>query len=207
MFKKTINGSDVRNKSIRSFKKLQNSKSESSQFLPRQKTLNSKLPSKQLNDSEYVDPGFQEPGHLKGPLVEDPLFSESREPVGPSPKETRLACIFKTNDDIRLDTLILQVMSVCKDIFDLEKSWLYLRVYNTFSNALDRDNLGGLIEVMLGTKSISEMINENEMNLTQCMLEFFDEQDPQFLKGVRENFIHSTAAYSLLTYVLQIKDR
>jgi phosphatidylinositol 4-kinase len=98
-------------------------------------------------------------------------------------------------------------MSICKDIFEVEKSWLYLRVYNTFSNALDQDNLGGLIEVMLGTKSISEMINENEMNLTQCMLDLFDEQNPQFLKSVRENFIHSTAAYSLLTYVLQIKDR
>lgn len=170
----------------------------------------SKNDPKKLVDSDLLDMNlFQKTGdHMSPELTvqpKDPLLSTKDS--FKDPRETRLACIFKTNDDIRLDTLILQVMSVCKDIFENEKSWLYLRVYNTFSNALDKDNLGGLIEVMQGTQSISDLINENELSLNQCLLEFFDEQNPQFLKTIRENFIHSTAAYSLLTYIMEIRDR
>ena len=207
IFQKNLNRSDIRNKSSRSLRKTKTGLGENNVSFMQSKPIMTRQTTK-LENSDFMDINFlQKTGDdmMANGHIEDPLLSvkDSKSET----EETRLACIFKTNDDIRLDTLILQVMSVCKDIFENEKSWLYLRVYNTFTNALDRDNLGGLIEVMQGTQSISEMINENELSLTQCMLECFDEQNPQFLKGIRENFIHSTAAYSLLTYILQIKDR
>lgn len=47
---------------------------------------------------------------------------------------TTIACIFKTKDDIRNDTVTLKFMTLLKEVFDQEKVELYLKPYRTYSN-------------------------------------------------------------------------
>lgn len=119
-------------------------------------------------------------------------------------------CIFKVNDDVRNDQLSLQLIEMMRDVFRQHKLPLYLRPYKVISNMTrveDRDYLGGIIECIPSCKSRDEIGKEGSSSLYTYFLEKFGSEDTRAFQIARKNFIESLAAYSIASYILQIKDR
>jgi hypothetical protein len=113
--------------------------------------------------------------------------------------------IVKTNDDLRQEIACIQIMQICKEIFDHFGlgHMLYLRPYRilcTGSNA-------GIVEVLSDSISLDALKKTsgftsltNYFNKTYCV-------SPERLMLAKYNFMASLAAYSLYSYILLIKDR
>eukprot|EP01113_Clastostelium_recurvatum_P021993 TRINITY_DN2614_c0_g1_i1.p1 TRINITY_DN2614_c0_g1~~TRINITY_DN2614_c0_g1_i1.p1 ORF type:complete len:2071 (-),score=563.44 TRINITY_DN2614_c0_g1_i1:69-6281(-) len=111
--------------------------------------------------------------------------------------------IFKAGDDIRQDMLALQVIDLFKRIFAAAGLDLYLFPYKVIAtlpgcgvievvpNALSRDALGKKVDGSLYDYFIAK---------------YGPRQSASFQKACK-NFIQSMAAYSVVSYILQIKDR
>ena len=70
----------------------------------------------------------------------------------------KVSCIFKTKDDIRQDTLTLNIVRLLLEMFKKEKVDLFLMPYNTFSNRVGDDlSLGGIIEVIKNAVSRTDI--------------------------------------------------
>ena len=110
--------------------------------------------------------------------------------------------IAKANDDLRQDLLAMQLIKFFDKIFKEEKIPLHLRPYEiliTSSNS-------GLIEFLENTASIARIKKKmptSSKNLFLFYKKYFNEN----LKEAQINFTRSLAAYSLICYYLQIKDR
>jgi phosphatidylinositol kinase/protein kinase (PI-3 family) len=65
----------------------------------------------------------------------------------------------------------------------------------------------GLIEPILNAVSLHQIKKNSKLSLRNYFLrEFGTERSEQFLTAVR-NFVQSCAAYSIICYLLQVKDR
>jgi len=65
----------------------------------------------------------------------------------------------------------------------------------------------GLIEPILNAVSLHQIKKNSKLSLRNYFLrEFGNETSEQFLTAVR-NFVQSCAAYSIICYLLQVKDR
>jgi phosphatidylinositol 4-kinase len=123
-------------------------------------------------------------------------------------KDEEIACIFKTHDDIRKDNLSLQVIKMFQEAFRLERLDVYVFPYLTISTRTGNEKiLGGIIQVVPNTFSRDQIGKENKYSLYEFFKEKYGgEMSPLFQKA-RENFIKSMAAYSVVSYILQLKDR
>ena len=74
-----------------------------------------------------------------------------------------MSCIFKVFDDIRQDSLALQVIQQFSEIFGIHNLELKLFPYKTISNRTGEDlNIGGIIEVVPKTVSRDSIGKTNE---------------------------------------------
>ena len=65
----------------------------------------------------------------------------------------------------------------------------------------------GLIEPILNAVCLDQIKKNSKLSLRDYFLrEFGNERSEQFLTAVR-NFVQSCAAYSIICYLLQVKDR
>lgn len=123
-------------------------------------------------------------------------------------EETVVSCIFKTFDDIRRDNLSLQVIRIFQEVFEAEKLDLFLFPYKTISTRTGNDKtIGGVIEVVPNTVSRDQIGKENKYGLVEFFREKYGSDQSTLFQEARENFIKSMAAYSVVSYILQIKDR
>ncbi|KAJ3215450.1 phosphatidylinositol-4- kinase [Dinochytrium kinnereticum] len=111
--------------------------------------------------------------------------------------------IFKVGDDCRQDILALQLISICKSIFITAGLDLYLYPYRIVAT----DPGCGIIEVI--PKSISrDMMGREKVNsLPNYFLEKHGTSDSFAFKKAQDAFIRSLAAYSVILYIVSIKDR
>ena len=110
--------------------------------------------------------------------------------------------IHKTNDDLRQELLIMQLIKKFDEIFKKLKLPLKLRPYEIIITS----NNSGLIEFIPNTISIDSLLKFiKPKNYTLCsFFYFFFEEN---LLEAQKNFIESLAGYSLICYLLSIKDR
>jgi phosphatidylinositol 4-kinase len=112
--------------------------------------------------------------------------------------------IVKSGDDCRQEHLAVQLISHFYDIFQEAGLPLWLRPYEV----LVTSSYTALIETIPDTASI-HAIKSRHPNLTS-LREFFSdkykENSPSF-KLAQRNFVESMAGYSILCYLLQVKDR
>ena len=110
--------------------------------------------------------------------------------------------IYKFNDDLRQEFLIMQLIKLFKEIFFIENLPLNLTTYNIIITS----NKSGIIEYIPNTISIHSLLkflNKNQISFSNFFTLFFNNN----LLEAQKNFAESLAAYSLVCFILNIKDR
>jgi phosphatidylinositol 4-kinase len=108
--------------------------------------------------------------------------------------------IFKSNDDLRQELLTLQLIKKMKLIFESNRINLKLFPYEILTTSSE----SGLIEFLPNTISIDQFkkkYSEKDLNT------FYREAFGDDFYIAQRNFCESLAAYSLVCYLLEIRDR
>jgi len=113
------------------------------------------------------------------------------------------SAIFKVGDDCRQDVLALQMISVFRGIFNNVGLDVYVFPYRVTATAPGC----GVIDVL--PNSISrDMVGREAVNgLYDYFISKYGNEDSLRFQEARSNFVKSMAAYSVISYLLQFKDR
>ena len=123
--------------------------------------------------------------------------------VGKQHYEIWQSAIFKVGDDCRQDILALQMIACFRGIFANVGLPVYVFPYRVTATAPGC----GVIDVLPRTIS-RDMLGREAVNglYPWFVSRFGSEQSPAF-QAARANFVKSLAAYSIISYLLQFKDR
>ncbi|EGG17773.1 phosphatidylinositol 4-kinase [Cavenderia fasciculata] len=125
------------------------------------------------------------------------------DPTPPSNEVHLQGCIFKSGDDIRQDMLALQVIDLFKRIFQSVGLDLYLFPYKVIATKPGC----GMIELVPNTMSRDQIGKKVNGSLYDYFISRYGQKNSLGFQNARRNFIKSMAAYSVVSYILQIKDR
>lgn len=143
---------------------------------------------------------------MKGKTWEEKkALIQSASAFGHLPGWTVKSFIVKAGDDLRKEILAMQVINLCQQIFQSEGIDVALRPYQIVSTGLQ----SGLVEFVEGARSV-DRIKKSSPDVPS-LKEFFDfsygaSYSIAHSKAV-QNFVKSLAGYSLITYLLQVRDR
>ena len=110
--------------------------------------------------------------------------------------------IAKANDDLRQELLAMQLIKFFDKIFKEENIPLHLRPYEI----LITSSSSGLLEFLQNTSSI-DGIKKKMATTNKSLCLFYKKYFKENFEEAQINFTRSLAAYSLVCYYLQIKDR
>lgn len=113
------------------------------------------------------------------------------------------SAIFKVGDDCRQDMLALQMIAAFRSIFSSVGLDVWVFPYRVTSTAPGC----GVIDVLPNSISRDMLGREAVNGLYDYFVSKFGGEDSIRFQEARTNFVKSMAAYSLITYLLQFKDR
>ena len=163
-----------------------------------------------LNELEI----FGSPKKLPGlNLTQDPFFEffteswqhksarvQQTSPFGQYSSWALRGFLIKANDDLRQERLAMQVISKCHQIFAANDLRIYLRPYTI----MPIDSNSGLIEYIPNSISLHSLKSTySNFTLAEAFLALW----PYNFSQAQENFARSMAGYSLISYILSLKDR
>lgn len=145
----------------------------------------------------------KEEGEADGGVGEQQAAAQNGEMVKRKTYEVWQSAIFKVGDDCRQDVLALQLIAAFRGIFNNVGLDVYVFPYRVTATAPGC----GVIDVL--PNSISrDMIGREAVNgLYEYFVSKYGYEDSIRFQEARGNFIKSMAAYSIISYLLQFKDR
>ncbi|RJE23272.1 phosphatidylinositol 4-kinase [Aspergillus sclerotialis] len=148
------------------------------------------------------------PGEIPGAQVSnqhqitDTLRSPAVEPTQDT-YEVWQSAIFKVGDDCRQDMLALQMIAAFRSIFASVGLDVWVFPYRVTSTAPGC----GVIDVLPNSISRDMLGREAVNGLYDYFISKFGGEDSIRFQEARTNFVKSMAAYSVISYLLQFKDR
>jgi len=112
--------------------------------------------------------------------------------------------IVKSNDDLRQEVMTIQMIELCRHIFQEAGINLWLRPYRILSTSSST----GLIETISDAMSLDALKKrEGYVSLLDHFERTYGAENTSQRIQAQKNFVASLAAYSLVCYFFQIKDR
>ncbi|XP_063613901.1 phosphatidylinositol 4-kinase beta-like isoform X1 [Penaeus indicus] len=149
------------------------------------------------------DPEDPSAAALKEPWEDKVERIRESSPYGHLASWRLLAVIVKCGDDLRQELLAYQLLCMFQKIWAEEKLSLWLRPYKIL--VLSDDS--GMIEPIVNTCSLHQIKKNSKMSMLEYFIqEFGDKNSEEFLTAQRK-FVESCAAYCLICYIIQVKDR
>lgn len=118
------------------------------------------------------------------------------------------SCMSKSNDDLRQEVFVMQMIHYYKSVFAMAKLPLWLKTYRILSCSSST----GLIEVLTDATSLDGLKKaEGYPYETGGLRKYYEmvygKPDSAAFKAAQKNFMHSLAGYALVSYLLGLKDR
>ncbi|KAG1656200.1 Phosphatidylinositol 4-kinase beta [Nymphon striatum] len=149
------------------------------------------------------DPEDPSAAAMKEPWDEKIRRIRESSPYGHLPNWRLLGVIVKCGDDLRQELMAYQILVQIQKIWQQEHVPLWLRPYRI----LVMSNDSGMIEPILNTVSLHQAKKHSQLSLLQYFLQEFGAANSEEFLNAQRNFVQSCAAYCLVSYVIQVKDR
>ncbi|XP_023347591.1 phosphatidylinositol 4-kinase beta [Eurytemora carolleeae] len=149
------------------------------------------------------DPEDPSASVLKEPWEEKVKRIRENSPYGNLETWNLLSVIVKCGDDLRQELLAYQYLTLLQRIWKEEHVPLYVRPYKI----LVLSNDSGLIEPILNTVSLHQVKKNSKMSLLEYFLQEHGALNSEEFLTAQRNFVQSCAAYCIVSYLVQVKDR
>uniref|UniRef100_A0A8C4QQ26 Phosphatidylinositol 4-kinase beta n=1 Tax=Eptatretus burgeri TaxID=7764 RepID=A0A8C4QQ26_EPTBU len=149
------------------------------------------------------DPEDPSAAALKEPWKEKVQRIRESSPYGHFPNWRLLSVIVKCGDDLRQELLAYQVLTQLQAIWEQERVPLWLKPYKILVTSAD----SGMIEPIVNAVSIHQVKKQSQLSLLNFFLQEHGHYNTEAFLCARRNFVQSCAAYCLVCYLLQVKDR
>ncbi|KAM9701323.1 phosphatidylinositol 4-kinase beta-like, partial [Menidia menidia] len=140
---------------------------------------------------------------LKEPWEEKVRRIREASPYGHLPNWRLLSVIVKCGDDLRQELLASQVLQQLQSIWQQERVPLWIRPYKIVVLSAD----SGMIEPVLSAVSLHQVRRQSQLQLRQYLLQEHGPPTTEAFLTAQRSFVQSCAGYSLVCYLLQVKDR
>ncbi|KAH8317240.1 hypothetical protein KR074_006810 [Drosophila pseudoananassae] len=149
------------------------------------------------------DPEDPSAAALKEPWDEKEKLIRESSPYGHLQNWRLLSAIVKCGDDLRQELMATQLLEMFKIIWQEEQVDLWVRPYKIV--CLSNDS--GLIEPILNTVSLHQIKKNSNKSLRDYFIDEYGTPTGESFRRAQKNFVQSCAAYCLISYLLQVKDR
>ncbi|KAM9806727.1 phosphatidylinositol 4-kinase beta isoform X1 [Syngnathus typhle] len=140
---------------------------------------------------------------LKEPWEEKVRRIREGSPYGHMPTWRLLSVIVKCGDDLRQELLAFQVLRQLKTIWETERVPLWIKPYKILVLSSD----SGMIEPVVNAVSLHQVKKHSQLSLLDYFLQEHGAPTTEAFLTAQRNFVQSCAGYSLICYLLQVKDR
>ncbi|XP_051921593.1 phosphatidylinositol 4-kinase beta isoform X2 [Hippocampus zosterae] len=140
---------------------------------------------------------------LKEPWEEKVRRIREGSPYGHMPTWRLLSVIVKCGDDLRQELLAFQVLWQLKSIWEAERVPLWIKPYKILVLSSD----SGMIEPVVNAVSLHQVKKHSQLSLLDYFLQEHGAPTTEAFLSAQRNFVQSCAGYSLICYLLQVKDR
>lgn len=140
---------------------------------------------------------------LKEPWEEKVRRIREGSPYGHLPTWRLLSVIVKCGDDLRQELLAYQVLQQLQSIWQQERIPLWIKPYKILVLSSD----SGMIEPVVNAVSLHQVKKQSQLSLLDYFLQEHGAPTTEAFLSAQRNFVQSCAGYSLICYLLQVKDR
>ena len=117
------------------------------------------------------------------------------------------SCLAKSNDDLRQEVFIMQMIHYYKSVFAQAKLPLWLKTYRILSTSSST----GLLEFLTDATSLDGLKKSDGYPVEGGLRKYFEKvyggPKSKAFKAAQTNFVQSLAGYAIVSYLLGLKDR